>query len=94
MGKIRIIVLLAVILITGRASAYYKLVIDPWTTAAVTANAASQELIESQHNTRLDSISSKQQKIMQYTATIPLSRNSTNCRWKTLAASVRNPSIT
>ena len=39
MGKIRIIVLLAVILITGRASAYYKLVIDPWTTAAVTANA-------------------------------------------------------
>lgn len=94
MGKIRIIVLLAVILITGRASAYYKLVIDPWTTAAVTANAASQELIESQHNTRLDSISSKQQKIMQYTATIVLSRNSTNCRWKTLAASVRNPSIT
>ena len=70
MGKIRIIVLLAVILITGRASAYYKLVIDPWTTAAVTANAASQELIESQHNTRLDSISSKQQKIMQYTATM------------------------
>jgi protein-arginine kinase activator protein McsA len=70
MGKVRIIVLLAVILITGRASAYYKLVIDPWTTAAVTANAASQELIESQHNTRLDSISSKQQKIMQYTATM------------------------
>ena len=48
----------------------YKVVIDPWTTAAVTANAGSQELIESQHNQRLDSINSKQQKLMQYTATM------------------------
>ena len=46
------------------------MVIDPWATGAVTANAASQELIESQHNARLDSISSKQQKLMQYTATM------------------------
>ena len=45
-------------------------VLHPWTTGAVTANAASQEVIESQHNNRLDSINSKQQKLMQYTATM------------------------
>ena len=54
MGKVRITILLAAILITVRANAYYKLVIDPWTTAAVTANAASQELIESQHAVHRD----------------------------------------
>jgi hypothetical protein len=43
-------------------------VIDPWTTAQVTANTTAQGLIENQHNARLDSMSSKQQKIMQYTA--------------------------
>ena len=70
MVKARIIILMAVVLTTTRASAAYKVVIDPWTTAAVSANAASQEVIESQHNTSLDSISSKQQKLMQYTATM------------------------
>lgn len=69
MGKLRLLTLSTVICLTVDANAY-KVVIDPWTTAAVTANAGSQELIEGQHNQRLDSISSKQQKLMQYTATM------------------------
>ena len=69
MGKIRLFTLMTAICMTVGANAY-KVVIDPWTTAAVTANAGSQELIESQHNQRLDSINSKQQKLMQYTATM------------------------
>lgn len=52
------------------ASAYYKVVFDPWTTAQVTANAGAQEVIEKKHNQRLDTISAKQRKIMQYTATM------------------------
>ena len=50
------------------ASAAWRVVVDPWTTAQVAANTASQELIESKHNERLDSMNAKQQKIMQYTA--------------------------
>ena len=46
----------------------YKVVIDPWTIGQVTANTTSQSLIENQHNTRVDSIHAKQQKIMQFTA--------------------------
>ena len=70
MVRARIIILLAAVLLTARANAAWRVVFDPWTTGAVTTNAASQELIESQHNSRLDSISSKQQKLMQYTATM------------------------
>ena len=36
----------------------------------MTANASAQKLIEDQHNERLDTISAKQKKIMQYTATM------------------------
>ena len=70
MGKTRIILAIVAMLTAGQAHAAWRVVIDPWTTGAVTANAASQELIESQHNARLDSINSKQQKLMQYTATM------------------------
>ena len=70
MVRARIIILLAAVLLTAKANAAWRVVFDPWTTGAVTTNAASQELIESQHNSRLDSISSKQQKLMQYTATM------------------------
>jgi hypothetical protein len=56
------------LLVVSSAKAYVKVVIDPWTTEAVTQNTASQGLIEDQHNTRVDSINAKQQKIMQYTA--------------------------
>ena len=70
MVKVRFAILLGAVLMSVQAQAAWRWVIDPWTTGAVTANAASQELIESQHNARLDSIKSKQQKIMQYTATL------------------------
>ena len=70
MVKTRIVILLGAALLSMQSWAGVKVVIDPWTTGAVTTNAASQELIESQHNTRLDSINSKQQKLMQYTATM------------------------
>ena len=70
MGKTRIILAIVAMLTAGQAHAAWRVVIDPWTTGAVTANAASQELIDSQHNARLDSINSKQQKLMQYTATM------------------------
>ena len=70
MGKTRIVLAIVAMLTAGYAHAAWRVVIDPWTTGAVTANAASQELIESQHNARLDSINSKQQKLMQYTATM------------------------
>jgi hypothetical protein len=55
------------LLVVSSAKAYVKVVIDPWTTEAVTQNTASQGLIEDQHNTRVDSVNAKQQKIMQYT---------------------------
>jgi len=70
MGKTRIVLAIVAMFTAGQAHAAWRVVIDPWTTGAVTANAASQELIESQHNARLDSINSKQQKLMQYTATM------------------------
>ena len=70
MVRTRIVILLGTALLSMQSRAGVKVVIDPWTTGAVTTNAASQELIESQHNTRLDSINSKQQKLMQYTATM------------------------
>ena len=57
--------ILAVALTLSLSShAYYKIVFDPWTTGQVTANTGAQNLIENKHNTRLDSISAKQKKIM------------------------------
>ena len=50
------------------ASAYWKIVADPWTTAQVTANATAQSLIENKHNERIDTISEKKKKTLQYTA--------------------------
>ena len=70
MVRTRFAILLGAVLLSAQAHAAWRLVVDPWTAKAVGANAASQELIESQHNQRLDSINSKQQKIMQYTATM------------------------
>lgn len=48
----------------------WKVVMDPYCLKAVTTNLATQKAIEDQHNNRLDSISSKQNKIMQYTASM------------------------
>ena len=67
MGKLKCFSLVCALLVVSSAKAYVKVVIDPWTTEAVTQNTASQGLIEDQHNTRVDSVNAKQQKIMQYT---------------------------
>ena len=67
MGKLKCFSLVCALLVVSSAKAYVKVVIDPWTTEAVTQNTASQGMIEDQHNTRVDSVNAKQQKIMQYT---------------------------
>ena len=67
MGKLKYFSLVCALLVVSSAKAGVKVVIDPWTTEAVTQNTASQGLIEDQHNTRVDSVNAKQQKIMQYT---------------------------
>ena len=68
MDKKRLLVIMLASVLLTDAHAAWRVVIDPWTAGQVAENTASQKLIEEQHNTRLDSISSKQQKIMQYTA--------------------------
>ena len=67
MGKLKCLSLVCALLVVSSAKAY-KVVIDPWTIGQVMANTTSQSLIENQHNTRVDSINAKQQKIMQFTA--------------------------
>lgn len=67
MAKLKIIVMVMLTVTVTSAKAAWKVVLDPWTTAQVTANTTAQGLIENQHNARLDSMSAKQQKIMQYT---------------------------
>ena len=68
MARLKYLFLMVSLTLSVTASAAWKVVVDPWTTAQVAANAASQQLIEDKHNERLDSIDSKQQKIMKYTA--------------------------
>lgn len=52
------------------AFAQYRVVTDPQTTATVLSNLATQAAIETEHNKRLDSIRSKQQKIELYTVSM------------------------
>lgn len=71
MGKviIRLSFALALLLtINMQAKAAWRVVIDPWSVAQVGANTAAQKLIEEQHNKRIDSIYSRKQRMMQYTA--------------------------
>ena len=68
MGKLKCLSFVCALLVASSATAGVKVVIDPWTIGQVTANTTSQGLIENQHNERVDSISAKQQKIIQYTA--------------------------
>lgn len=73
MGKTRrlMIVLTIMLAYTNSAkAAWVKVVYDKSATAAVTANTGFQGMIESKHNTCLDSIRSKQAKIMSYTASM------------------------
>ena len=58
------------LLATSQAFAGWRLVYDPKTTGQVAANTTAQKLIEDKHNERLDTISAKQKKILQYTATM------------------------
>lgn len=51
-------------------AAWVRVVYDKNSIAAVGANTAFQKLIEDQHNAHLDSIRSKQDKIMSYTASM------------------------
>lgn len=64
----KIILVAAMLIAALQGKAAWRVVIDRKTTAAVAANAASQKLIEDKHNNRLDSINSKQQRLMKYTA--------------------------
>ena len=52
------------------ASAQYRVILDPYCVEAVSQNLATQKAIENQHNTRLDSIASKQNKLEQYTVSM------------------------
>lgn len=56
--------------VTTQSFAGWRLVIDTKTITQVSANAAAQKAIEDKHNERLDTISDKQKKILQYTATM------------------------
>ena len=67
-ANIRLLLCLLMACFTTHVNAGWRVVIDQKTTKAVAANAASQKAIEDRHNQRLDSISSKQQRLMKYTA--------------------------
>ncbi len=51
-------------------NAQYRVVIDPYCIEAVGQNMATQKAIEGEHNKRLDSIASKQNKLEQYTVSM------------------------
>lgn len=70
MGKLRYIILAAAVAATVNAYSAWRVVIDPSCIKAVTANLASQKLIEEQHNKRLDSIAARKQKVELYTVSM------------------------
>lgn len=68
MGKLRFLLLIALTVVFLQAkAAWVEVVNDPRTTGQVTANVTAQKLIEDQHNKRLDSIKTKQNRIKMYT---------------------------
>lgn len=72
MGKIKklMIVITIILFSANSAHAWVRVVYDKNATGAVAANTAFQGLIEHQHNVYIDSIRSKQAKIMSYTASM------------------------
>ena len=64
-----LLVLLAAVPLPSDA-VVYRVVMDPYALAAVTANTAAVKAVEDAHNKELDTIKTKQQKIKQYTATM------------------------
>lgn len=68
MEQIRNLLILATFAaVPFKASAAWKVVLDPYSVAAVSANLATQKMIEDQHNKRLDSIAVRKQKLELYT---------------------------
>lgn len=72
MGKIKKLMIVMAILLfsTTSVNAWVRVVFDKNAIAAVGANTAFQTLIENKHNAQLDSIRSKQDKIMSYTTSM------------------------
>ena len=72
MGKIKkaTLAIVAMLLSAHSANAWVRVVYDIKSTAAVGANTAFQKVVEDSHNARLNSIRSKQAKIMSYTASM------------------------
>ena len=72
MGKIKkLMIVMAIMLFSATSTnAWVRVVFDKNAIAAVGANTAFQTLIENKHNAQLDSIRSKQAKIMSYTTSM------------------------
>lgn len=70
MGKLKYIFALIIVSALGNTASAWKVVSDPYCLKAVTTNLATQKAIEDEHNRRLDSISSKQNKLEQYTVSM------------------------
>lgn len=71
MVKLRFLLLVTLLAVTStHLHAAWRIVSDRRSLAAVSANMASQKLIEDQHNARLDSIAEKQRKVELYTVSM------------------------
>lgn len=71
--QLRLPLIMAVCLCTGvcgRVNAAYRIVTDPSAFGIVTQNSLVQQMVESRHNKSLDSVSSKQEKILKYATTM------------------------
>ena len=70
MVRLRSLLYIIGMLTAMSAVAQYRVVMDPYCLKAVSTNMATQKAIEDEHNKRLDSISSKQSKLEQYTVSM------------------------
>ncbi len=70
MGKLKYIFALMIVSAAANTASAWKVVMDPYCLKAVTTNLATQKAIEDRHNRQLDSISSKQNKVEQYTVSM------------------------
>ena len=70
MVRLRSLIYIICMVTTLGAFSQYRVVMDPYCIKAVSTNMATQKAIEDEHNKRLDSISSKQNKLEQYTVSM------------------------
>ncbi len=70
MVRLRSLLYIICMVTTFGAFSQYRVVMDPYCIKAVSTNMATQKAIEDEHNKRLDSISSKQNKLEQYTVSM------------------------